>query len=143
MLKILILFAGSFFSMADWNYPEVRDVVILSPLNFDQFLRDYEEALVYFYLPECKYCIVMDKFYSSLALEWKEKEQRIPLAKFNCQRHLSFCEEHAIPSFPYLKMYIRGHPLTYFGKRTKFHLNDFIHHIMNTVPESIDIDQFQ
>lgn len=54
--------------MADWGYAEINDVVILTPLNHDQFLRDYEEALVYYHLPKCKYCIIINKFYEKLAL---------------------------------------------------------------------------
>lgn len=74
--------------MADWGYPEIDDVVILNPSNHDKFLRDFDEVLVYYFLPDCKYCIVMNRFYSRLALEYKERDQRIPLAKFNCNKHL-------------------------------------------------------
>ena len=74
MNKNLIFILSGILTMADWNYPEIKDVVILNPSNYDHFLSDYEETVIYFYLPECKYCIIMDKFYSSLALEWKENE---------------------------------------------------------------------
>jgi len=49
--------------MADWGYPEIDDVVILNPSNHDKFLRDFDEVLVYYFLPDCKYCIVMNRFY--------------------------------------------------------------------------------
>ena len=58
--------------MADWGYPEINDSVILTPNNHDNFLNDYEEVLVYYYLPKCKYCKVMDLFFSDLAIDYKE-----------------------------------------------------------------------
>lgn len=60
--------------MADWGFPEIDDVVVLTPLNHDEFIQTYDEVMVYYYLPDCKYCKVMDKFYSELALEYKETE---------------------------------------------------------------------
>lgn len=104
-------------AMADWGYPEINDSVVLTPANHDQFLRDYEEAFVYYYLPKCYYCQVINQFFDELALEWKEKDFRIPFAKFNCIKHVEFCESHAIPVFPFLKFYIRGHPISYYGRR--------------------------
>jgi hypothetical protein len=60
--------------MADWGYPEIDDVVVLKAANHDQFVNDFDEALVYYHLPKCKHCARMDKFFGALALEYKEKE---------------------------------------------------------------------
>lgn len=125
--------------MADWGFPEIKDVVILTPLNHDEFLREYEEALVYYTLPECRYCIVINQFYSELALEWKERDPRIPFAKFNCLKHAEFCENLNIPLFPYIKFYIRGHPLIYLEHRNKYALNKFVENILEKEPIQIDL----
>ena len=102
---------------ADWGYQEDDDVIVLTPFNHDSLIREYEEVLVYYYLPECRHCVDMDKFYSNLALEFKETDTRIPFAKFNCVRHMKFCEDKLIPIFPYVKFFIREHPIVYSGKR--------------------------
>lgn len=120
--------------MADWGYAEINDAVILTPGNYESFLREYEEVLVYYYLPDCKYCKVMDEFFNELALEWKERDTRIPFAKFDCSRHLDFCEDHAIPIFPYIKFYIKGHPLVYSGERTQAALDEYIEDILEKTP---------
>lgn len=74
IMLIYFLILNLVNSMADWGYSEINDTVILTPGNHDQFLWDYEEAMVYYYLPKCKYCIVINKFYDEMALEWKEKD---------------------------------------------------------------------
>ena len=73
-MLIIFFLINAFNLMADWGYPEIKDSVVLTPQNHEQFLRDYEEALVYYYLPKCKYCIIIDKFFQELALEWKEND---------------------------------------------------------------------
>lgn len=66
-----------------------------------------------------------------MALEWKERDERIPFAKFNCLKHVDFCEQLVIPVFPFLKFYIRGHPIPYYGKRIKHFINEFLEEILN------------
>lgn len=60
--------------MADWGYPEIDDVVILNSSNHQQFLNDFDEALVYYHLPKCKHCVEMDKFFGAMALDYKERD---------------------------------------------------------------------
>lgn len=127
--------------MADWGYPEINDSVILTPQNHDQFIRDYEEALIYYHLPNCKYCVIINKFFSELSLEWKERDPRVPFAKFNCSKHIEYCENLAIPVFPFIKFYIRGHPIPYYGKRLKYNLNKFVEDIMKKEPIEINFEK--
>lgn len=86
---------------------------------------------------------MIDKFFSELALEWKEREQRIPFAKFNCQKHIEFCESRAIPVFPFIKFYIRRHPIVFLEKRNKFLLNQFVEEILQTEPKSITTSEIK
>lgn len=145
MIKYLFIFLV--FSIikteADWGYPEIDDAVVLNPINHDQFIKEYDEVLVYYYLPGCKYCVLMDRFFGDLALEYKEKDERIPFATFNCNRHIEFCANHAIPSFPFVKFYIRGHPLSYYGERNKKSVDNYIQNIIQTRPIKIDEENFK
>lgn len=146
MIRIFFIFlicANVIKTEADWGYPEIDDAVVLNPINHDQFIKEYDEVLVYYYLPGCKYCVYMDKFFGDLALEYKEKDDRIPFATFNCNRHINFCANHAIPSFPFVKFYIRGHPLTYYGERNKKNVDNYIKNIMMTVPKTKDEESFK
>ncbi len=141
-LFLLSLFSLQVFSMADWGYPEIDDIVILNPQNHDEFLEKYEEVFIYYYLPDCKYCILLEKFLPDLALEFKETEKRVPFASLNCNRHMSYCDGHAIPTFPFLKFYIRKHPLTYMGARTKNDIKYYIEDKLYLEPLELNEDSF-
>lgn len=52
---------------------------------------------------------------------------------------MSFCESHTIPVFPFLKFYIRGHPIPYKGKRQKPFLNKFLEDILKVEPQEADL----
>lgn len=139
----LLLCACAVRAEADWGQPEEEDVVVLTPANFDSFLRQYDEVLVYFYLPNCVHCHKFDKFYPALALQYKEADPRVPFAKFNCKHHVGFCAAKGIPTYPYIKLYIREHPLIYYGSRTRNALREFVANVMERTPLKVTIDQLE
>lgn len=85
--------------------------------------------------------MVIETFYSELALFYKEKRPRIPFAKFNCDKHLGYCHSKNIPIYPYLILYIKKHPIVYHGERNKNEIFTFLENTLyiNPVFASIDL----
>lgn len=117
-ILILLLVLNRVTGYADWGYPEEDDVIMLDIYNHDKFLKEYEEAMVYYFIDDCIHCKELKPIYSRLALEFKETKRRVPLAQFDCNEHRNFCHEKLIPIFPFIKFYVKNHPVIYTGKRT-------------------------
>ena len=125
--------------MADWGYPEHKDVVILGKHNFDAFLKDFEMALVAFSSQWCDHCKELDSELTKLAIYFKDHEERIPVAKVDCTKQPEFCSDHMVPVFPFLNFYVRGHPIPYLGRhQTEVRLRSHIHSILANSPNRLD-----
>lgn len=132
----------SYQSFADWGFPEDNNVVMLDIYNHDRFLKEYEETLVYYFIDDCEHCKNLKPIYSRLGLEYKEKKQRIPLAQFDCTEHTRFCEEKLIPVYPFLKFYVKQHPIQYLGKRTYNALDKYLNYMTTRKPDRTDVANF-
>ena len=124
--------------MADWGYPERKDVVLLTKQNFDLFLKDYELSVVAFTSAWCDHCKESESELSKLALHYKDHEERVPVAKIDCSKDKEFCIDHLIPSYPFVNIYVRGHPIPFLGKeQNEESLNAFVQSILDNSPQKI------
>jgi protein disulfide-isomerase A1 len=147
MEKVLLLtlfLINSSKGMADWGYPETKDVVILQRHNHDQFIRDFELKVVQYSSPSCKHCNEFDHSYSKLALYFKDHKSRIPFAKVDCSENEEFCKDHLIPVYPFIKLFIRKHAISYYGPRTEAGLKKFIKTVLLRTPKRVQsLDELQ
>lgn len=141
MRCLLVVVVGAALAQADWGFEEEDDVVVLSPETHARLLEAREEVLVYYHLPRCEHCVKFDDDYSQLALSYKEGDRRVPLAKLDCNLHLTFCRQLGVPTFPFFKLFIRGHPLVYYGERTPAGLKGFVDNALNRAPLTLPLEQ--
>jgi hypothetical protein len=126
----LLFLLGSAFCLADWGYPEVKEVVILERHSHDQFVRDFEVKVVQYSSSMCGHCKQFDHAYSRTALFFKDYHHRVPFASVDCSTNQEFCSDHLVPVYPFVKVYVRNHAITYFGPRTERALKKFVKHIL-------------
>ena len=139
ILSLLTIKTNAF---ADWGFPEDSDIVLLDIFSHDRFLKEYPEVMVYYHIEDCKHCKEFKPIYSKLALEFKERKNRLPLAQFDCSEHRTFCMEKMIPVYPYLKFYVKEHPLLYHGKRTYVALNNYLEYMADRRPDRTTLKSF-
>ena len=136
MLLILSLIGVS-KSYADWGFPEDSDIVMLDIFSHDRFIAEYPEAMVYYFIDDCAHCVDFKPIYSRLALDFKETKKRIPLANFDCTEHTSFCSEQLIPVFPFIKFFVKQHPIIYSGKREYKPLHKYLKYMTIRKPDKM------
>jgi len=137
LVGILACVVTSGFCYADWGYPEHNDIVTLGRHNHNQFLRDHEVAVIVYTTPWCDHCKEFEKPYSNLGLYFKDHDDRIPLAKIDCSLNEDFCSDHLIPGYPFIKMFIRMHPIPYLGERKESKVRKFIHRVVAKTPKKL------
>jgi hypothetical protein len=137
VLIALLAMAAAVRPLADWGYPEHRDVVVLGRHNHDQFLKEYDMALVAYTTAWCEHCKELEVVYSEVALYFKDHHIRVPLARIDCTRNEEFCSEHLIPTYPFIKLYVRKYPISYYGPRTANGIKSFLQRILRRVPATV------
>ena len=100
-----------------WGVPEEDHVAVLTPANFNDFIKKHKYAFVEFYAPWCGHCQELAPIYSKLALRMKEVEDGPAIAKLDAAEEEDFAEEQGIEGFPTLKLFIDGEPIDYDGER--------------------------
>jgi len=127
--SIILLFLISSYlalSSAEWGYIEENDVVSLTKATHNNFLKDYEYAVISYMSPNCKTCKDMKVWFHDLALDFKEYETKLPVAMLNCEKYPDFCGQLLIPVFPEIRFYIKEHPISYNGPRNVKYLEKWI-----------------
>lgn len=127
---------------ADWGYPEEDDAVMLDVFSHDRFLKEYDEVMVYYFIDDCKHCKEFKPTYHKLALEFKEQKRRVPLAQMDCTEHRRFCEEKMIPLFPFVKFFVKKHPILYKGKRSYKAVRAYLKRMTHRRPIRSDLPNF-
>ena len=140
---LLLAVMGGAAGMADWGFPEDRDVVVLTPVTHEELLRAFDEVLMYYFLPDCDHCINFEDGFHQLALNFKEGDRRLPFAKLDCRAHLEFCHRQALPTFPFLKLFVRGHALVYYGERRPGPLREFVERALARAPATVPLAQLE
>ena len=92
------------------------DVVVLTPDNFDDFLKDNEVALVEFYAPWCGHCKQLAPTYEEIATELKGE---IAVAKCDVDEHKDLAGKYEIQGFPTIKVWKQGTWIEHKGSRDK------------------------
>ena len=142
LLLILSLLSTPSLCFADWGFPEDSDIVFLDIFSHDRFLKEYPEVMVYYHIEDCAHCKDFKPIYSKLALEFKERKRRLPLAQFDCSEHRTFCMEKMIPVYPYLKFFVKEHPILYHGKRTYEDLKKYLEYMADRRPDRTSVKNF-
>jgi len=127
--------------MAEWGYMEENDVVSLTKATHDQFLDDYEFAVITYMSPTCHVCKNMKDWFHDLGLYFKEYKIRTPIAMIDCNNYPEYCRKFNIPVFPEMRLYIKKHPLSYHGERNRESFQKWIEHRLSHVPDKLSTVQ--
>jgi len=73
--------------------------------NFDQEIDHHEVTLVEFYAPWCQRCGTFEPIYSQAADFIYQFATAVTVARVDCSSHAALCTQHAISSYPTLKLY--------------------------------------
>lgn len=141
-LLILTILLSQYNSYADWGYPEDDDVVMLDVFSHDRFLKEYDEAMIYYFIDDCKHCKEFKPIYHKLGLEFKEQKRRVPLAYLDCTEHRNFCLEKMIPLYPFVKFFVKSHPILYKGPRTYNDIHSYLKKMTYRRPIRTDLPNF-
>jgi len=90
------------------------------------------DTFIKFYAPWCGHCQKLAPVWDDLAKSF-EKDEKVKVAKVDCTKHQSVCQEHEVRGYPTLAYFSAGKKVeTYKGARTLAELKDF----MNTMKGS-------
>ncbi|EKX50253.1 hypothetical protein GUITHDRAFT_85427 [Guillardia theta CCMP2712] len=95
-----------------------RDVIDLTPSNFDQTIAKYPNILVEFYAPWCGHCKQLKPHYAKAATKLKKEHPEVALAKVDADAHKELGTKFGVRGFPTLKWFVNGEPTDYEGGRT-------------------------
>lgn len=140
---LLLLLLGLAVGEAEWGFAEEDDMVILSPAIHDSFIRQFDEVLVYYHSAKCQHCVDVEKDIIRVAAHFKETDPKLPVAKLDCREFASYCHDIALPIFPFLKLFVRQHPMIYFGMRSRRRIVEFVKGVMAKHPQPVALDQLE
>ena len=143
LLLLSLLLCPPCLAYADWGFPEEDDVVMLDIYSHDRFIKEFPEVMVYYFVDDCKHCTEFKPIYHKLALDFKERKNRLPLAQLDCTEHLQFCNNKLIPVYPYLKFFVMEHPLIYNQKREYETVKNYLEYMADRKPDRTSMKGFQ
>lgn len=118
---------------ADENNP----VWMLSEDSFDEFMRDYPKALVFFFAPWCGHCKKAKPAITKAAAEL-HAEEGLPngvIAAIDCTLHNSICQKYDVSGYPTIKYFTSGEvKSTYEWRREKDSFLAFMRNPEGTEP---------
>lgn len=97
--------------------PEEEDVVVLTPDEFDDFVKGNQYVLVEFVAPWCGHCQKLTPEYAKAAAELKYSG--VVLAKVDAVEHADFADDLGVKGYPTLFFYIDGVKKPYTGGRSR------------------------
>lgn len=92
-------------------------ILILNQFNFKEALKRHELLMVKFYLPWCSYCKTFAPEYLKLGQILESQQSKIKLGKYDATSNEPVIQQQGIVSFPALRLFKHGQPITYTGKR--------------------------
>jgi len=94
------------------------------------------DTFIKFYAPWCGHCQKLAPVWDDLAKAF-EKDEKVKVAKVDCTKHQSVCQEHEVRGYPTLAYFSLGKKVeTYKGARTLAELKDFINTMKGTEKEA-------
>lgn len=106
-----------------WNDP----VLTLTNSNFDSYVKSTKEIMVEFYAPWCGHCKKLAPEYEAAAIELKEKDKSLRLAKVDCIANAAVCQKFNVTGYPTLKHFEGGvEGRSFNGERTAKGLVSFM-----------------
>ncbi|XP_077966473.1 uncharacterized protein LOC120341795 [Styela clava] len=112
----------------EWSMQESsEDIIHLNDEIFEEFLREHEESLVYFYSPGCKACNQIKPKYEEAATLLDELKPEVALGAVNVRKALTLKKKYEIDSLPKF-LYFKHEKLKfeYHGQQTAEALVDFM-----------------
>lgn len=103
----------------DESVKEENGVLILTDANYDTFMTDKDIVLIEFYAPWCEHCKRFAPEYEKIAIELKENEPPIPVAKVDGTSQTSLGQRFDIGMYPTFKIVKNGQPIDYKGTLDK------------------------
>lgn len=100
--------------------PEEEDVVVLTPDEFDDFVKGNQYVLVEFVAPWCGHCQKLTPEYAKAAAELKYSG--VVLAKVDAVEHADFADDLGVKGYPTLFFYIDGVKKPYTGGRSSYNI---------------------
>ena len=101
-----------------------NDVIALDESNFEEAVKNNKIMFVYFYLPECSMCKVLDSKFSESAGEIKG--DNVVFAKVDCSINLVIKDKYKIKIFPTILFFFNGSWIVYSGGKHKLEMKNFI-----------------
>ena len=114
---ILVFLTLIAFTICDNDFPLEKDVIILTDSTFDKAVENYENLLVLFYAPSCGHCKEFHPEYEKAATTLRK--ENLYLAKIDASVEKKLAEKFDIQELPTLKLFIKGQPIEYTGRRTE------------------------
>ncbi|POS78513.1 protein disulfide-isomerase [Diaporthe helianthi] len=108
--------------------PSTESAVELIPGTFRDFIKENGVVMAEFYAPWCRHCQTFAPKYEAAAKTLREQNIDVKLAKIDCQRFSTFCQDYMITAFPTLKIFKEGRELyhEYDGPRRSSAIVDFV-----------------
>lgn len=116
ILKLILL---SFLISLSFSYQEDEGVLVLTDSNLKTAIKEFDFILVEFYAPWCGHCKSLAPEYSAAALELKNQNSEIRLAKIDGTENRSSTGTYQVNGYPTLYYFVKGIPIKYGGSRKK------------------------
>lgn len=128
-MRLLVSLALGFISLtAGALLEDAPSAPDLRPAEFRSFIKENNVVMADFYAPWCRHCQTFAPKYEAAAKTLMEQNIDVKLAKVDCQKYNSFCQEYMIRAYPTLKIFKGGEELyhEYDGPRRASSLVEFV-----------------
>jgi len=116
MLMVQSLAAGG--GGADSADVDEKDVLVLTPENFESTISSNKNVLVEFYAPWCGHCKQLTPHYARAATALKQVHPEVVLGKVDADKHKDLGTKFGVKGFPTIKWFNDGTASEYNGGRT-------------------------
>lgn len=132
------------------RYQLEDDVIVLTPTNFFNALKEFDLMMIEFYSPNCGHCKKLAPEYTAISKHF-EKDEIVQLAKINCSKYKKFTDQFEITHYPTLHVFYKGVQVieyhTNVGEKNKKNIIPFLNQVKQVLAypietmESIEIIQ--